>query len=168
MKQTESENDCREQKSHTADLNRKNKKVPERIYVNKKPCTLVRCVSQAEGATRDVPCQPMQFCRGQWGFQDVRLAPKSWAFGVTAAPAPAPRWVQRRRPGNGAGGCAQRQSQQTRHPSIPQSLPAFFPVPPSSRQLLEQTRNPQYSQGVVTASSHLHEDHNQSDGSMSV
>ena len=48
--------------------------------------------------------------------------PQDLDIGITAAPALAPRWMQRQR----LGGCAHWQSQQTPHPSIPQRQPQPF------------------------------------------
>ena len=141
-----------------------------------------RCVSQAIGATMDVPCHLIQFYKGWCGFKDVRLDHKILGIGITASPPPAPGWMQRRRFGKRVSGCAQEAKPADATPILPSSpTPAFFscvallPAIPTNEtvrtpkinemRLPKQPQHARSSQGVVAAPfwsffPHLREDHN--------
>ena len=122
--------------SHAAHIYVKKKFVANASTWTRSLRPLARRVSREIGATVDVPCHLIQFCKGRW-VQRRASRPQDLGIGVMAAPAPAPKWMQR--PDKRAGGCAAKTSRHHTHP-FPKSHTALFLVPLPSRQFQQTNK----------------------------
>ena len=96
-----------------------------------------------------MPCHPI-LQRVVW-VQRRASRPQDLGIGITAAPPPAPGWMQRRRLGKRVGGCAHRQNQQTPHPSIPQRQPQpFFMCQQTSKYDCQKNTECDYQKATAT------------------